>query len=264
MILLTRREFIQRSTAAAAFVAAGCSSMSQLPHTGPFVYELRIYTIHPGKTDALHNRFRNHTLRLFQKHGIESVGYWMPLDPADQRLHFLLRYPSRERREASWKTFAADPEWQAAAKASEASGPLVARVENPFFVTTDYSPRIAMGNVSHGGVFEFRDYTTPPGLLPDLDARFRNHTLKLFEKHGMGNWAYFHRMADQTSANVKLEYFLHHKSKAAGEASFKAFREDPLWIAARKASEDKAGGSLTVPNGVKSTFLAATDYSPTK
>jgi hypothetical protein len=228
------------------------------------VYELRIYHIAAGKAEGLHNRFRNHTLKLFKKHGIESIGYWMPADEKDQRLHFLLRYPSRDAREASWKAFVADPDWQSAYKASEANGKLVDKVENPFFVETDYSPKVKTGNVSKGGVWELRDYTTPAGRLANLDARFRDHTLALFAKHGMGNQGYFHVMDDQAGAGTKLVYFLTHKSQDDAKASFSAFGADPAWKAAREASEKAAGGSLTVPGGVKSTFLKPTDYSPTK
>lgn len=272
---MNRREFVGSAAAVAAgIVAGGCASegFRRDPLVGPRkasvsgggVYEMRVYTINPGRAEALHNRFRNHTLRLFRKHGIESVGYWMPVDPADQRLHFLLRYPSREAREASWKAFVADPDWQAAYKASEAAGPIVAKVENPFYVKTDYSPAQAMGNLSKGGVFELRSYTTPPGRLANLDARFRDHTIRLFAKHGMRNWLYLHRMADQPHADVMLEYFLVHASREAAKASFDAFGKDPAWKAAREASEKAAGGSLTAPGGVKSVFLAATDYSPTR
>ncbi len=234
------------------------------PKAAKSVYELRIYHIAPGKTEGLHNRFRNHTLKLFKKHGIESIGYWMPADDKDQRLHFLLRYPSRDARESSWKAFVADPEWQAAAKASEANGRLVEKVENPFLVETDFSPKVKKGNVSNGGVWELRDYTTPAGRLANLDARFRDHTIALFAKHGMGNQGYFHVMDDQAGAGTKLVYFLTHKSQDAAKASFSAFGADPAWKAAREASEKAAGGSLTAPGGVKSTFLKPTDYSPTK
>jgi hypothetical protein len=229
------------------------------------LYELRIYTINPGKVEDLHNRFRNHTLRLFKKHGIESVGYWMPADPSDLRLHFLLRYPNRDAREAGWKAFMADPDWQAAYKASEAAGPILAKGPEVLFLEeTDYSPGVRMGNVSKGGVWELRDYTTPAGRLPNLDARFRNHTVGLFAKHGMGNQGYFHRTAGEPGADTRLIYFLTHKSKDAAKASFDSFRQDPAWTAAREASEKAAGGSLTVPDGVKSLFLLPTDYSPTK
>ena len=69
-------------------------------------------------------------------------------------------------------------------------------------------------------------------------------------------------MKDQKDAETSLFYILAHKSENAGKASFDAFRKDPDWIAARKASEEKTGGSLTIPDGVKSEYYKATDYSP--
>ena len=87
--MIHRRDFLKTASVAGAALATGCHSLGS-GHTAS-VYELRIYTIHPGKAEALHNRFRNHTLRLFKKHGIESIGYWMPADTADQRMFFLLR-----------------------------------------------------------------------------------------------------------------------------------------------------------------------------
>ena len=254
--------------AALAFLcllAGGCATTQSSPMPDTRVYELRVYTFNPAKKDDLLNRFRNHTLRLFKKHGVESVGYWLPVDASDNRLHFLLRYPSREAREASWKAFMADPDWQAAYKASEANGALLAKPpENFFLQVTDFSPVVLTGDVTHGGVFELRTYTTPAGLLPNLDARFRDHTVALFAKHGINNYGYFHRMVDQPSADVTLQYLVMHKSKADGAASFVEFAKDPLWVAAKKASEEKAGGSLTVLNGVKSVYLAPVDFSPTK
>ena len=270
---MNRREFlVSSSIAAGALAAGGCASHHSTPNpltgsraaVGTSVYEMRVYTIAPGKAEDLHNRFRNHTLRLFKRHGIDSVGYFMPTDPADQRLFFLLRYPSREAREIRWKAFGADPDWQVAYKASEANGGLVTKAENPFFVRTDYSPAHRTGNISKGGVLELRTYTTPPGRLPNLDARFRDHTIQLFAKHGMTNWLYFHTTPDQPEADVNLTYFLAHASQAAAKASFASFGADPAWKAARDASEKNAGGSLTAPGGVKSVFLAATDYSPTR
>ena len=237
--------------------------MSTSQHRDSHVYELRIYTVNPGKAEALHNRFRTATLRLFKKHGVESVGYWMPTDPADQRLHFLLRYPSREAREASWKAFMADPDWQAAYKASEAAGPILAKgPENYFLQTTDYSPAATLGNLTKGGVWELRTYTTPPGGLGNIDARFRDHTIELFRHHGIQSWAFFHRLADQPESGTTLQYFVYHPSQEAAKNNFASFGQDPRWTTARKASEAAAGGSLTVPGGVKSTFLRATDYSP--
>ena len=109
-----------------------------------------------------------------------------------------------------------------------------------------------------------RIYKCEPGRLPNLNARFRDHTVGLFAKHGMTNFGYWTPMDAAQGADDTLVYILAHKSKEAAAASFKAFRDDPAWIAARKASEEKAGGSLTTKDGVQSIFMKATDYSPTK
>jgi len=229
------------------------------------VYELRVYYAPEGKLDALHARFRDHTMKLFEKHGIHNVGYWVPVDNKENKLAYLISYPSREAGKKAWSEFFADPDWKKAAKESEANGKIVAKVENYFMQLTDYSPA-PKGDAAGNHLFEFRTYTTPTNRLENLDARFRDHTLKLFEKAGMRNVAYFHRMPDVKDAATTLFYILEHKGQAARDASFKAFRDDPDWQKALKASEEKAGGSLTLPapDGVKSEIYKATDYSPIK
>ena len=102
-------------------------------------FEMRTYTTAEGKLDALDARFRDHTNKLFQKHGIELVGYWHPIDKKDV-LVYILAYPSREAREKSWKEFNADPEWQAARNKSEENGKIVTKVESVYMTPTDYSP----------------------------------------------------------------------------------------------------------------------------
>jgi hypothetical protein len=106
-------------------------------------FEMRTYHAAPGKLEALHDRFRDHTLRLFDKHGIESVAYWTaaPADgkPADT-LVFILAYKDKDAREAAWKAFAEDPDWVKAKAASEEDGPLVQKVDQVFMSPTDYSP----------------------------------------------------------------------------------------------------------------------------
>lgn len=227
-------------------------------------YEMRTYYANPGKLEDLNARFRNHTIKLFEKHGMINVGYWVPVNNPDNQLIYILAYPSREAREASWKAFFDDAEWQTVQKTSEVNGRLVAKVDSTFLTATDYSPVIAPVSAPEARVFELRTYTAAPGRLDALNARFRGHTVALFQKHGMINVGYWTKMQDQKDADTTLIYVLAHKSKEAAAASFKAFGADPDWIAARKASEEKAGGSLTVPNGVKSVFMTATDYSPIK
>lgn len=242
---------------AAASIAAPLAAAAESP-----VYEMRIYYAAPGKLDALNARFRDHTVKLFAKHGITNVGYFTPVDNKEQKLVYFLSYPSRAARAASWQAFGKDPAWQKAYKASEVGGKLVAKVVSVFMQTTDYSPALKIEKVGNR-VFEMRTYTATPNNLDDLNARFRDHTVKLFEKHGMTNLIYWNYMADQKGADKMLVYLLAHKSQDAAKASFAAFREDPDWVKARTASEEKAGGSLTErQGGVVSEFMVPTDYSP--
>src|SRR5690606_13369102 len=105
------------------------------------VFEMRTYTAHPGKLADLERRFRDHTMRLFERHGMTNVGYWIPQDSTGENtLVYIMAYPSREAATQSWDAFRADPDWVAARNASEANGPIVQRVESVFLSPTDYSP----------------------------------------------------------------------------------------------------------------------------
>lgn len=232
---------------------------------GGRVYELRIYTCNEGKLDALLARFRDHTCKLFEKHGIGNVGYWVPLDEENgskNTLIYVIEHQSREAAKASWKAFGADPEWQAARKASEAAGKILAKAPESIFMTpTDYSPPVAIAKSDKPRVFEMRTYTANEGRLDALNARFRDHTTKLFARHGMTQIAYWLPLDQDKGAGTKLIYILAHDSRAAGLASFDAFRKDPDWVNAKTESEKN--GPLTVnPGGVKSVYMKATDFSP--
>lgn len=245
-----------------AVLLSACTMLLAADASNAAVYEMRVYYAPSGKLDDLHARFRDHTLRLFEKHGIKSVGYFVPEgENPENKLIFFLSYPSREAREKSWKAFFADPDWQKAAKDSEKNGPIVIgnKVQSIFLTPADYSPALKVEKKG-GRIFELRTYTTPEGKLENLHARFRNHTIKLFEKHGMQNLIYWTKMPGQKDASTTLIYLLAHKDRAAAGKSFEAFRQDPDWVAAKSASEKN--GSLTVPGGVKSELLTATDYSP--
>lgn len=232
------------------------------------VYEMRVYVTNEGRLDALLARFRDHTCRLFEKHGMENIGYWVPLareDGADNTLIYILAHKSRDAAKASFAAFGKDPEWQAARKASEEGGKILAKApESVFMNVTDYSPPIKTGVSGKKGVFELRTYTTVPGKLNALHARFRDHTMALFTKHGMTHTGYWTPVDEDKGAGVKLIYILGHASQEAGLASFTAFRADPVWIAAKSASESANGGSLTIPqpDGVRSVYLRAVDFSP--
>jgi hypothetical protein len=140
----------------------------------------------------------------------------------------------------------------------------VTHVDSKFLHATDFSPEIKPAADVTPRVFELRTYTATPGNLAALHARFRDHTMELFKKHGMTNVGYWSLEADQKGAADTLVYVLAHKSKEARDASFKSFGSDPHWQAAKAASEKAAGGSLTTKDGVVSILLTPTDYSPTK
>jgi hypothetical protein len=109
---------------------------------GRKVFELRTYTSPDGRLNDLLARFRNDTLRIFEKHGMENVGYWVPADsPASgNTLIYILAHDSRDAATKSWAAFRADPEWQAVAERTQANGPIVSKVESVFLETTDFSP----------------------------------------------------------------------------------------------------------------------------
>lgn len=229
------------------------------------VYEMRTYYAPAGKLDALNARFKNHTVRLFEKHGLHNVAYFTPIDNKENKLVYFLSFPSKAARDKSFKEFVADPEWKKAHAESEKDGKLVDRIDSRFLTETEYSPVLKIEQGKEPRVFELRTYTASKGNLGNLNDRFKNHTIKLFEKHGMTNLIYWNVLKGEKDADDLLVYLLAHKSKDAAAKSFDAFRKDADWLAARKASEEKGGGSLTAEkNGVVSEFLVPTDYSPLK
>ena len=104
------------------------------------VFELRTYTTPEGKLPKLHERFRNHTLKLFAKHGMKNVIYFTPVDKPNT-LIYLLEHKSRQAAKASWKGFLNDEDWKKAYKESIANGKLVIKIDSKFLETTDYSPQ---------------------------------------------------------------------------------------------------------------------------
>lgn len=105
------------------------------------VYELRTYTCFEGKLEALKARFRDHTIEIFKRHGIESIGYWVPQDPEKSKttLIYIVAHPSLEAATKNWNEFRADPEWKKVAADSEANGRIVSKVESVFMDPADFS-----------------------------------------------------------------------------------------------------------------------------
>ena len=123
------------TTAQSAFVASADTQREQ-------VFELRTYTAAEGKHDALLTRFRDHTMRIFEKHGMHNVGYWIPQDAPDSEntLIYLLSHASRDAANASWQAFMEDPEWQAVAEEAQRDGRLITGLERVYLDPADFSP----------------------------------------------------------------------------------------------------------------------------
>lgn len=114
-------------------------SSAQAAEPSP-VFELRVYTSPEGKMPELLARFKNHTTKIFERHGMVNVGYWLPVEQkGGDKLYYILKHKSRAAAEASWKAFSADPEWVKVRAESEANGPIVSSVESTFLTSTEFS-----------------------------------------------------------------------------------------------------------------------------
>lgn len=142
---MTRIRFVAATMAvfAAGFIAGQVADLGVDANAqGRKVFELRTYTAPEGKLDDLVARFRNDTLRIFEKHGMDNVGYWLPTDaPASSNtLIYILAHDSRDAATKSWAAFREDAEWKAVAERTQANGPIVSKVESVFLEATDFSP----------------------------------------------------------------------------------------------------------------------------
>ena len=142
-----KRRTLLQAIPAAAFLPAQLWAASQSDNASPTlaatgIYELRVYHAAPGKLAELLARFREHTVKLFDRHGMKSVAYWTPVDEPEKSntLIYILRHPSREAAAANWKSFQDDPEWKSVHDKSEANGKLVDKVDSTYMALTDFSP----------------------------------------------------------------------------------------------------------------------------
>lgn len=141
---MKRRTLLQAIPAAALLPATLWAASQQDNANSTGVYELRVYHAAPGKLADLLKRFREHTVEIFNRHGMKSVAYWTPLDEPDKSntLIYILYHPSREAASANWKAFQDDPEWKRVHDQSEVNGKLVDKVDSTYMALTDFSPRL--------------------------------------------------------------------------------------------------------------------------
>jgi hypothetical protein len=238
------------------FLLLGQSELTFAQKMDTRCFELRIYSCFPGRRDALIQRFKDHTIRIFNKHGMESIGYWLPADSSQNTLYYVLAYPGKIARDSAWNAFHADPEWQEVSRRSEENGKIVEKVTSVFMNLADISPAIKASQANVNRRFELRTYYCPPGKLPALLTRFRDHTIKLFRQHDMESIAYW-TTAESGGTQPHLVYMLAHPSAEAAASDWAAFRSDPTWIKA-KADSEKDG---PIVERTESVFLAPLPFS---
>jgi hypothetical protein len=141
---MTKRNLIVVLAAAGMFAAGFLTGnrRSTVHAASTRVYELRVYHTYPGKLDDLLARFRNHTMTIFERHGMKNVGYWTPMDEPlkGKTLYYIISHESREAAKKNWDAFHNDPEWKKVQSASEANGKLVEKVDSTYLEPTDFSP----------------------------------------------------------------------------------------------------------------------------
>jgi hypothetical protein len=239
------------------------------------LYELRIYTTNPGKLPDLHARFRDHTMKLFEKHGMENIIYWNVSEGArgedeikDNLLVYIIAHKDEAAREASWKGFMNDPEWKEAAAKSEENGKILAMAPRAILMReTDFSAADEPPNKDSDAaprLFELRQYNDGPDQVPSTVDRFGSGEKEIFTKHGMQTVKFW--TATDNSAFI---YLLAHKDRDASRKSWEGFvpefREFMQEYNAR--NEDKNApqtGRRRRRGGNEVRFLVPTDYSPRK
>ena len=271
----------------AAFLLVAAVAMAQSPAAK--LYELRSYVSEPGRQADVLKLISESGMSMMTKHKLTLVGAWTSVDATDERVFTLISHKDKASCDASWTAFQNDPAWKDAIQKSLVDGKKpVKSFERVFLTVNDYSPALEVKEVGNR-VFELRTYVATKGNLAALNGRFKNHTLGLFNKHGMTNILYCSCLDGEPltctkllealspigkgkgqvdenlpAAGNSLVYFITHASPEAAKASFQKFAGDEEWTKALKASEAAAGGPLTVKDGVKSLYLKPTAFSPLK
>jgi NIPSNAP len=237
-----------------ALLATICTGLAQAQ--APKVYELRTYTANPGKLSELVRFFKEATEPAFARHGMKSIGYWIPTDaPAhDDTFIYILEHASREEATKNWAAFRTDAEWVKARAGFEANGPLSGKIAAVFMEQLAI-PGAAKSRATAGS-FELRTYTSTPGKLDNVIARFKDGTNGIFNRLDMPVIAYW-RPTDGPEHDNTLIYIIAHPSKAAGVANWATFVKDPAWVKLRTESE-AAGPIVAKAVGV---YMDPVEYS---
>ncbi len=190
------------------------------------IYEARSYYAIGGKIGGLIERMKTRIQPIFARHGMEALGYWIEDIGEGNKLFFILKFADFADREARWKAFMADPDFQALK-----SEPLVMDyIENRLLRLTSYSPEPN----TNDPIVEVRIYDTLPGRFQKLHDRFTNHTLEIFQRHGIRSIGYW---TEEVGTGSRLFYMTGYDDFGSRQQKWSAFMADPDWQKARADSE---------------------------
>jgi hypothetical protein len=221
------------------------------------LFELRTYHASEGKLNALHERFRNHTVRLLARHGIECVGFWVPRENSGNNLIVLHAYPSAAARSAAWQRFAIDPEWRKIKVQSESDGKLVHQIDEMILAPTDFCPIVALANPGQKRCYELQIVRGPNSGF--VAGRFRDHALKLLHRHGLTHVGSWTPTGGKMADGVALVSLVACDSAEMHAKAARSYRNDPFWSTTATTSDS---GWQLLQSGGDRLVLVATDYSP--
>jgi hypothetical protein len=225
-------------------------------------FELRTYYAAPGKFEALNARFRDHAVRLFEKHGMTSVGYWSPIGNPENKLVFLLAYPDRAARDAAWRSLAEDPEWRRVRKETERNGKLVKWIEEAFLVPTEYSPAVAASShpPDRSRTFELRKVTVPNGELATLNAQLRDGGVGELRAQGFTPVGFFTLANGQVGTETTLISLMARTPQATARKG----TAGSTLLVSYEVSNAASAATIVASEGKLREILKPTDYSPLK
>ncbi len=254
-----------RYLVASAIAAAATASLATAQSVAPparesRVFELRTYYAAQGKLDALNARFRDHALSLFQKHGMTAIGFWSPVGNPDNKLVFMLAYPSRPARDAAWQSLAGDPEWTRVRKTTDRRGKLVKYIEEEFLTPTDYSPVVAAAPSDHLRTYELRTSTVRIADVERMHAQLRANGAGELKKQGLTPVGFF-TVNNAEAGEVTLVSLL----ARTGQPVRAETPVNPiLLVALGHPAMKPTAGTIVASDGKKAEVLRPTDYSPLK
>ena len=195
---------------------------------------------------------------------MEPVGYWLPIHGTakeKRRFIYILKHQSRYAAYKNWNTFTHDPEWKRGVLDQPEFQRLLSQRPTSIFMTlNDYSKKVPTLSNKVGGIYELRTYTTAENKLAALNARFANHTAKIFTKHGMSNVGYWTPYDHPESKNT-LIYLIKHESREKADINWRAFSQDSDWK--QVARDSQRQGKLLKRNPEK-LYLKPLDFSPSQ